>query len=349
MNRHEGYMQRCLDLAQKGLGSVSPNPMVGAVLVYNDIIIGEGYHEEYGSGHAEVNCIRSVRDEHKSYIKHSTLYISLEPCNHFGKTPPCTELIIQNEIKKVVVACVDPFEKVNGSGITMLRNAGVEVITGVLEKKAIALNKRFFVYHNNKRPYVILKWAQSSNGYIADDNMTSIKISNKFTDRLVHKWRSEEDAIMVGTNTVMIDNPLLTTRLWPGKNPIRIAVDQKLKLNPDSKIFDSSATTFIFNSSVQKVERETHFIKYNQDHGIINQLNAILYQRGIASLIVEGGATLINSFLKEGVWDEARVIVNQTMSINYGLKAPQLPNYVVSKKENIFNDEIRYVRPHLYQ
>lgn len=339
-------MHRCLELAQKGLGSVSPNPLVGAVLVYNDMIIGEGYHEKFGSAHAEVNCIHSVRDEHQSLIKESTLYISLEPCNHFGKTPPCTALIIQHEIKKVVVACSDPFEKVNGSGILKLMSEGVDVIVGVLEKQAQELNQRFFVFHQSKRPYIILKWAQSSNGYIADDTQSNTKISNQFTDRLVHKWRSEEDAIMVGTNTALMDNPLLTTRLWTGKNPIRVVIDRKLKINSGSKIFDNSATTYLFNSSIQKIEHQTHFIQYKEDLSLIKQVNQTLYDRGVASIIVEGGSSMINSFLNEGSWDEIRIIVNQDLIIDSGLRAPLLHNLVAFKKENIFNDQIQYIKHH---
>lgn len=213
----ETYMQRCLDLASKGLGSVSPNPMVGAVLVYENRIIGEGYHEQFGQAHAEVNCINSVQESDTHLIPQSTLYVSLEPCSHFGKTPPCSNLIIDCKIPKVVIACRDTFEQVNGKGIDQLKAAGIHVQVGILEKEAIQLNKRFFTFHSKKRPYVILKWAQSSNHKIANADFSRVLISNSFTNRLVHKWRSEEDAIMVGPNTALHDNPGLTTRNWPGK------------------------------------------------------------------------------------------------------------------------------------
>ena len=235
-------MTRCLQLAQLGAGNVAPNPMVGAVLVYEEKIIGEGYHRKYGEAHAEVNCINSVKESNRELIEKSTLYVSLEPCSHYGKTPPCSDLIIQNKIKKVVIGCQDIYKEVSGKGILKLRNAGVEVISGVLEKESVDLNKRFFTFHQKFRPYIILKWAQTANTKIGSTN-ERILISNEYTNRLVHKWRSEEAAVLVGTNTAVQDDPFLTTRLWKGKNPVRIVIDKELKLPPSLNIFDTNSQT----------------------------------------------------------------------------------------------------------
>ena len=248
MGIDEQYMGRCIQLAKLGLGNVAPNPMVGAVLVYGNKIIGEGYHQKYGEAHAEVNCINSVSEKNKSLIEKSTIYVSLEPCSHYGKTPPCADLIIQNKIRKVVIGIKDIYKEVDGAGIQKLQNADLEVITGVLENECHDLNKRFFTFHQKKRPYIILKWTQSANGNIGL-NGERILISNDYSNRLVHKWRSEEASILVGTNTALIDNPSLTARLWEGNNPVRIVIDKELKLPADLKIFNNKATTFIFNSS----------------------------------------------------------------------------------------------------
>ena len=228
MDPDDIYMYRCLQLAGKGAGHVAPNPMVGAVLVHNDRILGEGYHQVYGQAHAEVNCINSVLPDDVPLIPDSTLYVSLEPCAHFGKTPPCADLIIKKQIRKVVIGCRDPFKEVDGKGIERLKAAGIEVISGVLEAACTDLNKRFFTFHTFNRPYVILKWAESANGKISGSGNERVFISNAWTNTLVHKWRSEESAIAVGTNTAMLDNPFLTTRLWPGRNPVRILLDKKL-------------------------------------------------------------------------------------------------------------------------
>jgi diaminohydroxyphosphoribosylaminopyrimidine deaminase/5-amino-6-(5-phosphoribosylamino)uracil reductase len=245
-------MKRCLDLAMQGCGSVAPNPMVGAVLVYSNKIIGEGYHQQYGGPHAEVNCINSVLAENKKFIPNSTLYVSLEPCNHHGKTPPCSDLIIQHKIPELVIGCKDPFELVNGTGIEKLKKAGVNIHPFLLEKEAVELNKRFFHFHQKKRPYIILKWAQTDDGFIALPKGIPLKISNEITDQLVHRWRSEEAAIIVGTNTAINDNPSLTNRLWGGANPIRIIIDKNLKVPTDHKIYDQSSVTYIFNEIEEK-------------------------------------------------------------------------------------------------
>ncbi|HJW16280.1 MAG TPA: bifunctional diaminohydroxyphosphoribosylaminopyrimidine deaminase/5-amino-6-(5-phosphoribosylamino)uracil reductase RibD, partial [Flavisolibacter sp.] len=250
---HEKYMARCLQLAQLGAGNVAPNPMVGAVLVYNDAIIGEGYHEKYGAAHAEVNCINSVIDGERHLISQSTLYVSLEPCAHFGKTPPCADLIVKLKIPKVVIGCRDPFVQVDGKGIEKLLAAGVEVTTGILEKECKELNKLFFTFHTLHRPYIILKWAQTSDGKIAyptlrkksSSPVSRLFITNAYTNRLVHKWRSEQMAILVGTNTAMHDDPSLNTRLWPGNSPVRLVIDKELALPPGLKLFDGSIPTIV--------------------------------------------------------------------------------------------------------
>src|SRR5437868_6012424 len=230
-------MHRCLELAKLAAGNVAPNPMVGAVLVHEEKIISEGYHKQFGEPHAEVNCINNVKEEDKHLIEKSTLYVSLEPCSHFGKTPPCTDLIIKNKIPKVVIGCVDIYKEVHGRGIKKLQDAEVEVVTGILEKECIELNKRFFTFHEKYRPYIILKWAESANGKIGIDT-ERVLISNEYSDRLVHKWRSEEAAILIGTNTALKDDPSLTTRLWQGNNPVRLVIDMDLRLPSHLKIFN---------------------------------------------------------------------------------------------------------------
>ncbi len=342
MSSHELYMQRCIDLAQKGMGSVVPNPMVGAVLVYQDRIIGEGWHQQFGGPHAEVHCIQSVANEDKQFIPQSTLYVSLEPCNHFGKTPPCSDLIIQSQIKKVVIACTDPFEKVNGSGIKKLTENGVEVITGILEKEAIKLNKRFFIFHQQQMPYVILKWAESADGYIALSNGKTAKISNDTTDKLVHKWRSEEAAIIVGTNTVLNDNPSLTTRNWEGKNPLRIFIDKQLRIDAKIKILDHSTDTLILNLIKQEKIGNNEFVLINDESKLLEELLQHLYEKGIQSLIVEGGTKLLQSFIEKNLWHEARVIKNTELMLKEGISSPALKNNFNLKQALIGKDEINY-------
>jgi diaminohydroxyphosphoribosylaminopyrimidine deaminase/5-amino-6-(5-phosphoribosylamino)uracil reductase len=316
--------------------------MVGAVLVYENKIIGEGLHQQYGQAHAELNCINSVKRDDQHLIEKSTLYVSLEPCNHFGKTPPCSNFIIAHKIPKVVIACTDPFEKVNGSGIQKLIDAGIEVITGVMEKEAIELNKRFFTFHQKKRPYIILKWAQSENQCISAFQGKPVKISNALTDILVHKWRSEEAAIMVGTNTVMLDNPSLTTRNWLGKNPIRIYIDRHLKIEKTAKILDQTSDTIILNQQISKIEGLNDFIQINFEREIIPQFNELLYQKNIQSVIIEGGAKLLQTFIDAGVWDEARVITNTHLVIENGIASPDFENKPLIKQEKIENDLIQY-------
>jgi diaminohydroxyphosphoribosylaminopyrimidine deaminase/5-amino-6-(5-phosphoribosylamino)uracil reductase len=335
-------MQRCIDLAQKGRGAVAPNPMVGAVLVHENRIIGEGWHQQFGGPHAEVHCIQSVAIEDKQFIPQSTLYVSLEPCNHYGKTPPCSDLIIQSQIKKVVIACKDSFEKVNGSGIKKLEDNKVEVITGILEKEAIQLNKRFFIFHQQQMPYVILKWAESADGFIAKPQGKPVKISNHITDKLVHKWRSEEAAIIVGTNTVLNDNPSLTTRNWEGKNPLRIYIDKRLRIDATYKILDNSTDTLILNLEKNEKVDLNEFVMINDESKLLEELLQHLYEKGIQSLIVEGGTKLLQSFIEKNLWHEARVVKNTELMLQEGISSPTLKNNIRFKQESIRKDEINY-------
>ncbi len=337
----EKYMSRCIQLAKLGAGNVAPNPMVGAVLVYENKVIGEGYHQQFGEAHAEVNCIRNVNEKNKSSIEKSTMYVSLEPCAHHGKTPPCADLILKNKIKKVIIGCQDIYKEVAGKGIEKLRNAGVEVITGVLENECKELNKRFFTFHQKERPFLILKWAQSANGKIGSADNERILISNDYTNRIVHKWRSEEAAILVGTNTVLKDNPSLTTRLWKGKNPVRIIIDKELKLPASLKIFNDEAKTVIFNLSKDSTEKNIHFIKV-QNKNFLKEMLHSLFENSIQSLLVEGGAITLQSFIDAGLWDEARIITNEELVLENGISTPEMKNFSLVKQERYFTDLISY-------
>lgn len=324
---NQQWMQRCLELAVNGLGQVSPNPMVGCVIVHEGSVIGEGFHRQYGGPHAEVHAINSVQDER--LLSESTLYVSLEPCSHFGKTPPCADLIIAKGIKKVVVACMDVNPKVAGQGIQKLRNAGIEVTTGVLEAEAMELNKRFFTFHQQQRPYIILKWAQTLDGFIDIDRKASTVpaptwITSEQLKPLVHKWRTEEDAIMVGTQTVLMDNPKLTAREWEGRNPLRIFIDRDLRVSHDFAVYDGSAPTWVLcaASPVHPAKAEYVVLDFSKD--ILPQLMERLYQQQIQSLIVEGGRTLLQSFIDGGLWDEARVFTGSKY-FGQGVKAPDFP------------------------
>ncbi|HOZ30297.1 MAG TPA: bifunctional diaminohydroxyphosphoribosylaminopyrimidine deaminase/5-amino-6-(5-phosphoribosylamino)uracil reductase RibD [Bacteroidales bacterium] len=321
---HEKYISRCLELARKGLGSVSPNPMVGSVIVYKDRIIGEGYHRKCGEAHAEVNAVNSVSD--KSLLKKSTIYVSLEPCSHFGKTPPCTDMIIRERIPKIVVGSIDPYFKVAGKGIEKLKTAGREVITGVLEKECIELNKRFYTFHTKKRPYIILKWAQTKDGYIDYRRESSTErkaswITNEYCRTLVHKWRTEEDAFLVGTNTVLLDNPQLTSRNWFGRNPLRITIDKDNKLDRNLRIFDNQAETMVFNLRKDYVENNISLVKIDFSIDIIPQILEILFEKQIQSIVVEGGLKTLQTFIDLGLWDEARVFTGDHVFGN-GVPAP---------------------------
>lgn len=316
-------MRRCVELASLGLGNIAPNPMVGSLVVHNNKIIGEGYHKIYGKQHAEVNAISDVED--KSLLKESLLYVSLEPCNQHGKTPPCVDLIISSGIKKVVVGCIDPFEKVNGSGIKKLRENGIEVIENVSEYECIELNKRFFTYHIKKRPYIILKWAQSKDGFIAPlhQNETNRWISNGYSQKLVHKWRSEEQGILVGANTAIRDNPRLNAREWHGKNPLRILIDKDLRTPLTHHVFCDGGRTIVF-SNKEIVAEKLEVVKINFEKNVITQVLYKLHERNIQSIIVEGGAVTLNNFFQLGLWDEARVFLAQEKILTEGIAAPVL-------------------------
>jgi diaminohydroxyphosphoribosylaminopyrimidine deaminase/5-amino-6-(5-phosphoribosylamino)uracil reductase len=358
-------MQRCIHLGQLAAGRVAPNPMVGAVLVHNNRIIGEGYHQFYGGPHAEVNCIESVKEADKHLIPSAVLYVALEPCAHFGKTPPCADLIIKSNIKTVVAGCRDPFVEVNGKGIEKLQKAGVDVVTGILQEECKGLNKRFFTFHTKHRPYIILKWAQTQNGRISAispsfslksgaSEITPSKrlhISNEFTNRIVHKWRSEEASIAVGTNTALLDDPELTNRYWPGPSPIRLVIDLDLRLPSSLKMFnDKKSFTIIFNSKQHTLETfqlkegatGLGFYQVTHDVSVVHQVLHALYQLKIQSVLVEGGAKLLQSFIDEQLWDEARVITNSGRNIGDGILAPSLSNHRVIGEDAIVSDQIHY-------
>ena len=337
-------MLRCLELAAKGMGDVAPNPLVGAVLVYHDKIIGEGYHEQYGQAHAEVNAINSVSG--KELISQSALYVNLEPCAHHGKTPPCVDLVLEKNIPRVVIANQDPFHQVSGRSIKRMKDAGIEVVENVLKEKGAWLNRRFFTYHQKKRPYIILKWAQSRDGFFAKDSLQQTWISNKLSKKVVHRWRSEEAAIMVGTQTAITDNPQLTNRYWGGKQPVRILLDRQLKVSPSNHLLDDSTPTLVLNESKSEKTGHTEYIKVNFDNTLLSQLMDELYQRELQSLIVEGGAGLLSSFVEAGLWDEARIITGDVF-FGSGIKAPVLQGDIYSE-DHLGSDQLLVVKNSSY-
>ena len=315
-------MYRCLQLAQLGAGYVAPNPMVGAVLVHNNRIIGEGFHKIFGQAHAEVNCIDSVAEADRALIPHSTMYVSLEPCSHYGKTPPCADLIIQHRIPHVVVGCVDPFPQVSGKGIAKLRAKGIDVTTGVLEQECKDVNKRFITFVTQHRPYIVLKWAQSANGRMARADRARFAISNDRSRRLVHKWRSEEASILVGTNTAFFDNPELTNRFWHGPHPVRLIVDMELRLPSSLKLFDRQVKTIVFNTLKHDESGSLLYYQVTTDVNLVHQIVHALYQMKVQSVLVEGGAKLLQSFIDENLWDEVRTITNEELIMEEGIAAP---------------------------
>jgi diaminohydroxyphosphoribosylaminopyrimidine deaminase/5-amino-6-(5-phosphoribosylamino)uracil reductase len=350
---HEKYIRRCIQLAQNGLGTTYPNPMVGSVIVYEDKIIGEGWHKKSGEPHAEVNAIRSVKD--KSLLKKATIYVSLEPCSHFGKTPPCCDLIIENEIPNVFMGTVDPNIKVAGNGIKKLIEAGANVTVGILADECLELNKRFFTFHQKKRPYIILKWAETQDGFIAPEQILRktqngnekkpVWITNPYSRQLVHKWRTEEQAILVGTQTVVDDNPKLNARDWTGNNPIRLVIDQNNRIPEDSHVFDNQVKTILFSKSKITIEKEnTIFEVIDFEKNIAEQVIQVLYLHQIQSVIVEGGRQTLQTFIDENLWDEARIFVGTT-HFGAGTKAP-----IIAKKKieihSISNDALVIVKNH---
>jgi diaminohydroxyphosphoribosylaminopyrimidine deaminase / 5-amino-6-(5-phosphoribosylamino)uracil reductase len=333
---HEVYMQRCFDLAQLGKGS--PNPMVGAILVFEDKIIGEGWHKKHGQAHAEVNAIQSISVENQSFIHKSILYCNLEPCAHFGKTPPCVDLILKHKIPKVVVANTDPNPLVAGKSLEKLRNNGVEVISGVLEEKGLELNRPFFKWITQKKPYIILKWAESADGFISKKGEQT-SISSTYTRRLVHQWRSECDAILVGANTALIDNPCLDTRFYGGKNPLRIALDLQGKLSESAHLLDDSTGTWIFGTKRQGNFTETIFIETTKNN-FFEDLNNLLFQHNKAILLVEGGSNLLNQFIEKNIWDEIRLIKSELI-LGDGIVAPILNNQISWNNVKIGKDVLK--------
>lgn len=330
----ESYMQRAFELAQLGLGQVSPNPLVGCVIVKNGQIIGEGYHQQFGGPHAEVNAIDSVKDP--SQIKGCQVIVSLEPCSHHGKTPPCSDLLVENEVGEVYISNTDPNPLVAGSGIEKLQNAGIKVISGILEQEGSFINRRFFTQINKKRPYIILKWAQTEDGYLARKNFDSKWISDVHSRKLVHKWRMEEDAIMVGTNTATYDNPTLNVRDWPinsdANHPTRIVIDKQLKLKTELNLFKGDQPTRCYNQLKNEISGNTQYVKIPKNKDFIDSLVSDLYISNIQSLIIEGGAKTLASFIKKGLWDEARIFKSEN-SFTEGIVAPKIEGVLLSENK----------------
>lgn len=333
MKEEEKYMQRCIQLARNGLCNAAPNPMVGAVIVCDGKIIGEGYHVRCGEAHAEVNAIRSVKDP--SLLKRATIYVSLEPCSHYGKTPPCADLIIEKQIPRIVIGCQDPFAKVAGRGIQKLKDAGREVVVGVLEAECRQLIRRFITFHTQRRPYITLKWAESADKYIdlLREGGSPVILSSPLTSMLVHKKRAEHSAIMVGTRTAELDNPSLTVRQWYGRSPVRIVLDRKLSLSPTLHLFDGSMPTLVFTESPHESKPNVEYIPTDYWLDVLPQIMETLYTRGLQSLMVEGGSTLLQSFIDAGLWDEA-FVEEAPSSLLSGVKAPEISDkysYVVEQ------------------
>lgn len=343
MKIHEKYIKRCIQLAKNGLGTTYPNPMVGSVIVYNDTIIGEGWHQKAGEPHAEVNAINSVKD--KSLLKDAIIYVSLEPCSHYGKTPPCANLIVESGIKKVVIGIIDSNSEVCGRGILHLQKNGCDVIIGVLEQECYHLNKRFFTYHQKQRPFIILKWAETKDKFIdkkreKGGSNSPNWISNKYSQQLVHKMRAEEQAILVGTNTALNDNPSLTVRDWCGENPIRILIDKNLKVPKDCNLLDDSVKTVVLTNKLpeKSLFKNTYFEKINFSENVPQQIIKILYKYKIQSVLIEGGAYTLKAFIDKGLWDEAYVFEGNT-NFKDGLKAPKFKK-VPSEIRKISDDTL---------
>ncbi|WP_442266480.1 bifunctional diaminohydroxyphosphoribosylaminopyrimidine deaminase/5-amino-6-(5-phosphoribosylamino)uracil reductase RibD [Tenacibaculum sp. ZS6-P6] len=341
MNYDKKYMARCLELAKNGTGTARPNPSVGAVIVHNDKIIGEGFTDSYGGPHAEVNAVNSVKDE--SLLKEATIYVTLEPCSHHGKTPPCADLIVRKQIPNVVIGTVDTNSLVFGEGIKRLKKAGCNVKVGVLEEECKQHHKRFFTVQNKQRPYIILKWAETSNGFIAPKNKEKqepVWISNTYAKQLVHKWRSEEHAILVGTNTVLADNPKLNVRSWSGNNPTRIVLDKSLRIPNDSSVIDGSIPTIILTEKEEGTKENIIFERIDFSKELAFQICGVLSKHKIQSVIIEGGTQTLQSFIDDNLWDEARVFIGD-VSFSEGIKAPVL-NSFLSKQETIKNNTLKY-------
>ncbi|WP_316821980.1 bifunctional diaminohydroxyphosphoribosylaminopyrimidine deaminase/5-amino-6-(5-phosphoribosylamino)uracil reductase RibD [Pedobacter gandavensis] len=346
----ELYIKRCLELAILGAGKVSPNPMVGCVIVADGLIIGEGYHQKIGEAHAEVNAIKAVFSKYgelkaAALLKKATAYVSLEPCAHFGKTPPCADLLIKHQLKRVVIGNRDPFAAVDGKGITKLKNAGINVVSGVLDEECAYLNRRFFTRIRQQRPYIILKWAETANGYFAPVGNVQKWISGPLAKRLVHKWRTEEDAVLVGKTTAMVDNPQLNAREWPGRSPIRIIIDRKLEIPTTHHIYNNEVKTIIFNEVKTDVIGALHYIQMEDMSFYLPQKIAFqLYLMDIQSVIIDGGAQLFNQFIEGGLWDEARVFTAKH-SWSDGIPAPRIGKPMTAQYQ-IGNDQLSIYQNH---
>jgi diaminohydroxyphosphoribosylaminopyrimidine deaminase/5-amino-6-(5-phosphoribosylamino)uracil reductase len=333
-------MNRCLELAVLGVGQVSPNPMVGSVIVVDGKIIAEGYHARFGQAHAEVHAISKVKDVLP--LNQSTLYVNLEPCTHLGKTPPCVDAIVAARIPKVVVGMIDPSDKVAGRGVAALREKGIDVTVGVLEAECLELNRRFVTYHAKKRPYIILKWAQTADGFLARSDGTSKWISGEESRKLVHQWRTEEDAILVGTTTAVLDNPQLTVRHVKGRSPLRSVIDRSLKVPRSHNVYDAKAQTIIFTSKPATISEQVEHVAIDFNGDVVGQILQILYERNILSLIVEGGANTLMSFIDRNLWDEARVFT-APHNFESGLKAPLIDRHLL-REEDVEVDRLKIFR-----
>jgi len=336
MDSDERYMRRVMELARLGSGNVSSNPMVGCVIVKDDEIIGEGYHESFGQPHAEVNAINSVED--KSKLEGATLYVNLEPCSHYGKTPPCSNLIVEHKIARVVFATIDPNPLVAGAGFEFMMSNGIEVIQGVLEEEGRELNCRFLTYIEKKRPYIILKWAETADGFIAKENFDSKWISNDVSRKLVHKWRSEEDVVLIGTNTALYDNPRLNVRDWTGRNPVRAFIDKHLQVPAGAHLLDGTQETICYNYIEQDVRNLVEYVKVDPMDDMIDVIINDMYVRKHLSILVEGGTQLLNAFMKRGLWDEIRIFRSQN-EFGTGIESPVI-RAKADSHEMILDDEL---------
>lgn len=337
MNKDELYIKRCIELAQKALGKTYPNPLVGSVIVHNGEIIGEGYHHKAGENHAEINAINAVKN--KDLIPESTIYVSLEPCAHYGKTPPCALKIKELGFKKVVIGAMDSHDKVNGKGKKIIQDAGIEAVSGILEKECIDLNKRFFTYHEKKRPYIILKWAESGDGFL-DKDFKPTAVSNSLVNQFVHQLRADEHAILVGTQTALNDNPSLTVRNTEGINPVRILIDFDLKVPDTFKIYNKEARTLVLNSIKEGTEEHIQFIRIKKEN-FLQELMETLYKEQIQSVIIEGGRFTLQQFIDANLWDESIVIKNENLKLENGTKAP-IFNHTATRIENYRDNTISF-------
>ncbi|MBK0404176.1 bifunctional diaminohydroxyphosphoribosylaminopyrimidine deaminase/5-amino-6-(5-phosphoribosylamino)uracil reductase RibD [Adhaeribacter sp. BT258] len=334
----ELFMQRALELAENGAGFVRPNPMVGCVIVHNNQIIGEGWHQKFGGPHAEVNAIISVKD--KNLLKESTVYVTLEPCSHFGKTPPCADLLIKYGVQKVIICNEDPNPLVAGRGIIKLREAGIVVQSGFLAEKGSVLNRRFFCFHQKQRPYIVLKWAETADGFIAKENYEPVAISGSLAKNLVHKWRTEEAAIFVGSNTAKFDNPKLSIREWFGPPPVRLVIDKNLSLSPHLHLFDKSQPTIVLNFQRDEVLHENlELVRLELEANFLSQMLYHLHQKQIQSVLVEGGTFLLKAFLQAGTWDEARVF-RSSERLGSGIPAPELSLHKLAETTSIGENQL---------